>query len=70
MSPDENLDRPIWGAEQIGREAGVFDDEGNVDLRRTYYLLEKAYLPADKAGRVWVSTPRRIRVAFAGTAAA
>jgi hypothetical protein len=69
MSIDD-LDRVLWGAEPIGREANVVDDDGNVDLRRTYYLLEKRYLPGDKKGRIWTSTPRRIRRAFAGEAAA
>lgn len=69
MPKDENPDRPIWGAEAIGLEAGVVDDDGNVDIRKTYYLLEKRWLPADKVGRAWVSTPRRIRRVFAGEAA-
>jgi hypothetical protein len=67
---NENIDRPLYGAEPIGREAHIFDEDGDVDLRRTYYALEKGYIPADKFGRVWVSTPRRIRRRFAGEAAA
>ena len=43
---DENLDRAIYGAEAIGREAHLFDSEGNVDLRKAYYGLEKGYLDA------------------------
>jgi hypothetical protein len=66
----DDLDLPIWGAEAIGRCAGVFADDGSVDLRRTFYLLEKRLLPAAKFGRIWASTPRRIRRAFAGEAAA
>jgi hypothetical protein len=36
------LDVPIWGAESIGRAAGVLDADGNVDLQRVYYLLSDA----------------------------
>jgi hypothetical protein len=61
-----DLDRPLYGAEAIGREAEIFDDDGNVDLNRTYYALEKKYLDADKFGRLWISTPRRVRKAFIG----
>ena len=28
MSENENLDRPLWGAEEIGREAGLIDKNG------------------------------------------
>lgn len=66
----ENLDRPLWGAEQIGREAGLLDEVGNVDLRKVFYRLERGDLPASKIGRLWTSTPRRIRRAFAGDEAA
>jgi hypothetical protein len=61
-----DLDRPIFGAEPIGREANLVDKDGNVDLRKTYYALERGYLDANKFGRTWVSTPRRIRRQFAG----
>jgi hypothetical protein len=66
---DEDLDTPIWGAEAIGREAGCIDNDGNVDLRRAFYLLERGLLPATKVGRQWTSTPRRLRRFFAGEAA-
>ncbi len=65
---DLELDTPIWGAEAIGRLAGVFKPDGTVDIRRTFYLLEADYLDADKVGRRWTSTPRRIRRQFAGDA--
>jgi len=68
MSENDDLDTPLWGAEAIGREAGIFDAHGSVDLRRTFYLLEKKLLPAMKVGRVWASTPRRLREFFAGEA--
>ena len=37
---DLNLDRPVWGAEAIAKEANLFDDEGKADVRKAYYLLE------------------------------
>jgi hypothetical protein len=65
----ENLDAPLWGAEAIGREANVVDEDNNVDLRKTFYLLENGLLPGTKVGRQWTSTKRRIRRVFAGEAA-
>jgi hypothetical protein len=65
----DDPDRPIWGAEAIGREAGLVDADGNVDVRKTFYLLEKGLLPAVKVGRQWSTTPRRLRGVFAGKAA-
>jgi len=67
---DSELDTPIWGAKPIGREAGLLKSDGKVDLRKTFYALEAGYLDADKIGRHWVTTPRRIRRQFAGNAAA
>jgi hypothetical protein len=67
-SNDSDLDKPRWGAQAIGEMANVVDDDGTVDLRRTYYLLEHRLLPATKVGRQWVSTPRRIRRLFDGEA--
>jgi hypothetical protein len=66
---DESLDCPLWGAEAIGREAGLIDDDGKVDVRRAFYLLEKGLLPGTKVGSAWTSTPRRLRKVFAGDAA-
>jgi hypothetical protein len=65
-----DLDRPLRGAEEIGREAGILDEHGNVDLDKVYYGLANGYLPASKYGRLWVSTPRRIRSIFTGEAPA
>ena len=59
-------DDAVHGAEAIGKVAGLFDEDGNVDLRRTYHALERGYIDASKFGRLWVSTRRRIRAAFAG----
>jgi hypothetical protein len=69
---DSNLDKPVWGARAIAKEANLFDDEGNVDERKAYYLLESGAIAAkrvkgrDKEGNEkkrgqWVSTPRLIR---------
>jgi hypothetical protein len=66
MTNIDDLDRVLWGAEAIGREANVVDDDGQVKIRATYYLLEKGLLPANKIGGQWASTPRRIRARFAG----
>jgi hypothetical protein len=59
MSVSEDLDRPIWGVEAIAEAA-------NLSPRQTYHALERGYLPASKAGRRWVTTPRRLRTLFDG----
>ncbi len=64
-TPTERLDRPIWGVKEIGREAGLFKEDGEVNLRRTYYLLQNKRLGASKIGRIWTATPRRIQDAIA-----
>jgi hypothetical protein len=69
MVEDKDIDKPLWGAEAIGREANVVDEDGNVDLRKVYYLLENELLPGTKVGKLWTSTKRRIRRVFAGEAA-
>jgi hypothetical protein len=72
---ETDLDRPLWGAEAIGREAGLFKKEKEtgqtvidpktgepeVDIRRAFYLLESGLLPATKVGNQWSSTPRLVR---------
>jgi hypothetical protein len=71
---DENLDRFVYGAEAIGREADIYEKDKNgeivldengkprVDVRKAHYALEKGYIDAEKFGpRIWRSTPRRIR---------
>ena len=57
-------DVPLWGAEAIGRAAGLITDDGSVDLRKTFRLLELQLLPARKIGKSWVTTPRQLRAAF------
>ncbi len=61
MSDTTDLDKPIWGARAIAAEAGLFDEDGEPDVARAFYLLEAGLLPGSKAGRAWVSTPRRLR---------
>lgn len=55
----------LWGTEQIGRAAGILDAHGNVDLRKTFYLLENGRLPAKKVGRKWQSLASAIERALA-----
>ena len=64
----EHLDIPLWGAEAIGREAGLIHQNGDVNFRAVYYALENGHLPATKVGKRWVSTRRRLRSVFAGDA--
>ena len=47
-------DRPVYGAANIGRVVGL-------SRTQAYLALEKGYLDADKFGRRWVSTPRRLK---------
>jgi hypothetical protein len=54
------LDLPVHGAAEIARVLNLIDDDGKPDLRRAFYVLEKGYVDADKWGRIWVSTPRRL----------
>ena len=63
---DAHLDAPLWNVEAIGREAGLVDDNGVVNMRATFYALERGNLPATKVGRQWVTTRRRLRALFAG----
>jgi hypothetical protein len=54
---EDELDRVLWGAEAIGQQIGRSE-------RQTYHLLENGLLPADKVGKLWTSTPRRLRTRF------
>jgi hypothetical protein len=56
----EDLDKYIYCVESIGRLANIVKDDGSVDVRGTYYDLEKGYIDADKFGRKWRTTPRRV----------
>jgi hypothetical protein len=68
-SPERDLDRLIWGARSIAAEAGLKDTRGRPRTRAAYHLLETKKLPATKVGKVWVSTPRRLRSVANGGAA-
>jgi hypothetical protein len=63
----ENLDRVLQGVEEIGREAATLhasflkDDGKTLDTGKIYYALSKGYLAGSKFGRLWLSTPRKIR---------
>jgi hypothetical protein len=59
----ENFDAAdiIWGGEDIGREVNIVDENGEVDLRRVYYCLERKQLPGRKVGRIWISSRRALR---------
>jgi hypothetical protein len=57
----DDLDQFIYCVESIGRAANIVKDDGSVDVRGTYYALEKGYIDADKFGRKWRTTPRRVR---------
>ncbi len=62
MSPKlDHLDVPVWGARAIALAAGIVDKHGKPRVRAAYHLLEKKLLPADKVGKTYVSTPRRLR---------
>jgi hypothetical protein len=54
------LDRPVYGARAIAIVANMFDENGEPDERAAFHALEMGYLDADKFGRKWRSTPRRI----------
>jgi hypothetical protein len=57
---NQDNDQPLNGAEEIGRTARILDENGDVDLGRTYYRLAKGLLDADKLGGTWVSSRNRI----------
>ena len=48
-----------FGAQAIADELGL-------ELRKTFYLLERGYLPATKCGATWTSTRSRLRRFFDG----
>jgi hypothetical protein len=56
---DPKLDAHIWGARAIGEAINRTD-------RQTYHLLEKGLLDADKIGKTWCSSLRRLGLAPRG----
>jgi hypothetical protein len=68
----DSLDAPVWGAEAIAREAGLYrinpkTGKPEVHVRKAFHLLEIGAIAAKRVrGRgkdrgQWVSTPRLIR---------
>jgi hypothetical protein len=57
---DPFLDAPVYGAAAIAKILNLLDESGAPDARRAFYGLEKGFYDADKVGRQWVSTPRRL----------
>ena len=61
--PDD-LDLPIWGAQQIALAAGLLKPDGSPDERRAFYLFETKAIDGTKVGHAtrgrWVSTRRRV----------
>jgi hypothetical protein len=48
-----DMDRPVWGAKGV---AEILE----VPIHVAFYMLEKGLVDADKIGRKWRSTPRRL----------
>jgi hypothetical protein len=57
-----DLDRPLWGASAIAQVIGRTE-------RQVFHLLENGHLPAEKIGKIWVSTPRRLLARIVGPVA-
>lgn len=57
-----NDDAPIWGAKAIAEAI-------NRSERQTYWLLQSGQIPAQKVGDRYVTTWRKLRELFEGTAA-
>jgi hypothetical protein len=60
MPFDPFLDEPVNGARAIAEVLNLRDEDGNPDERKAYYGLELKRYDADKIGRLWVSTRRRL----------
>jgi hypothetical protein len=59
-TPTIDLDRPVWGASEIGRVIGR-------EARAAFHLLERGdILDAAKIGGRWCSTPRRLLASLQG----
>jgi hypothetical protein len=54
------LDQVVEGAEEIALTMGLVDKNGRPRTRRAFYLLERGFVDADKHGRIWSSTARRL----------
>jgi hypothetical protein len=55
------LDRPVTGAKAIAAVLNLrTGKKGKPDARKAFHQLQQGYLDADKVGREWRSTPRRL----------
>ena len=60
----------VYGVKAIARATDTLDDEGRPDRRRTYYKLEKKYVPgARKLGGTWTLSIPTYRRAMHGDTA-
>jgi hypothetical protein len=59
MSDTLDLDAPIYGAKAIGEELRLSE-------RQAFWGLEQGVIDADKFGRKWVTTKRRLRNQYNG----
>jgi hypothetical protein len=57
---DPYLDTPGYGARWVAEVLNLRNEKGEPDERKAYHGLENGYLDADKLGRLWTSTPRRL----------
>jgi hypothetical protein len=57
---DKYWDEPVYGAASIAEILNLRDENGEPDLTRTYHVLSSGYVDADKMGRIWWSTRRRL----------
>ena len=48
MPQIDDLDLPVFGAEAFARLLKIVKKDGELDVRRMYYLLENGYVDADK----------------------
>ena len=63
ISLQDQLDTPLWGARAIAEAM-------NLSERQAWHKLEKGQLPAEKVGKIWVSTRRRLLGRVTGKAEA
>ena len=59
-SQSDHRDRPIWGAKNIAIAAGLVDKRGKPRVRAAFHLLKTKKLPAEKIGKSYVSSQRRL----------
>jgi hypothetical protein len=57
---DPFWDAPGYGAPWIADVLNLRDEDGELDIDKAYYVLEQGYVDADKMGRIWTSTRRRL----------